>query len=46
VLIDDAVVNRIPTPMNCASLGITPDAIPNENAMPVGYRARTRTVQP
>ena len=45
-LIDDAVVNRIPTPMNCASLGITPDAIPNENSMPAGYRARTRTVQP
>ncbi len=40
------VVNRIPTTMNCASLGITPAAIPSENIPPKGFRARATGGKP
>lgn len=38
--IPSQVVNRIPTPMNCASLGITPVSIPGAGKTPRGFRAR------
>lgn len=39
-LLPDPVVDRIPTPMNCRSLGITPVAIPDSEKAPAGFRAR------
>jgi phospholipase C len=39
-IIPDAVVNRIPTPMNCSSLGIVPAAVPGANNVPRGFRPR------
>lgn len=45
-VIDDAIVNRIPTPMSCKSLGITPAAVPGSDRTPAGYRARTRVFVP
>jgi phospholipase C len=44
--IPDAVVNRIPVTMNCASLGIVPVRIPGADHPPAGYRARTRQFVP
>ncbi|MBV8147548.1 MAG: phosphoesterase, partial [Candidatus Eremiobacteraeota bacterium] len=41
--IDDAVANAIPPKMNCASLGITPVALPNApSTPPPGFTARVR----
>jgi len=39
-IIPDAVVNRIPMPMNCRTLGITPASVPGANNTPRGFRAR------
>lgn len=39
-LIPDTIVNRIPTPMNCRSLGIAPVAVPGAEKTPRGFRAR------
>lgn len=39
--IPDDVVNTIPAPMNCATLGIKPDALPNApSAPPAGFMPR------
>ncbi|HET9095324.1 MAG TPA: alkaline phosphatase family protein [Candidatus Baltobacteraceae bacterium] len=39
-LLPDTVVNRIPTPMDCRSLAITPAAVPGAAKAPHGFRAR------
>jgi phospholipase C len=39
-IIPDNVINTIPTPMNCGSIGIKPVAVPGSTTPPRGFRAR------
>lgn len=38
--IDDSIVNTIPAPMSCRSLGLHPQKVPGEDHMPAGFGFR------
>jgi phospholipase C len=44
--IPNAVVNMIPTPMSCGSIGITPETLPTSEAPPPNFAPRTSEFKP